>query len=144
MSALVKCVKSVPAYLAERLYKSMKVRTVFLYAVPLFCHITKMMYSKTRFCNASISRLFLNKEHLCFFQGAGTTESTLTRIIVSRSEVDLQDIKADYKKLFGTSLYSDIEVISIQWELVQCTLHWKKYECLCPKSFPVPVHVIVQ
>lgn len=63
--AIVKCVKSVPAYLAERLYKSMK--------------------------------------------GAGTTESTLTRIIVSRSEVDLQDIKAEYKKLFGTSLYSDIE-----------------------------------
>uniref|UniRef100_A0A672L5F0 Annexin n=1 Tax=Sinocyclocheilus grahami TaxID=75366 RepID=A0A672L5F0_SINGR len=63
--AIVKCVKSVPAYLAERLYKNMK--------------------------------------------GAGTTESTLTRIIVSRSEVDLQDIKAEYKKLFGTSLYSDIE-----------------------------------
>uniref|UniRef100_A0A671T4C0 Annexin n=1 Tax=Sinocyclocheilus anshuiensis TaxID=1608454 RepID=A0A671T4C0_9TELE len=63
--AIVKCVKSVPAYLAERLYKSMK--------------------------------------------GAGTTESTLTRIIVGRSEVDLQDIKAEYKKLFGTSLYSDIE-----------------------------------
>uniref|UniRef100_A0A8C1WP26 Annexin n=1 Tax=Cyprinus carpio TaxID=7962 RepID=A0A8C1WP26_CYPCA len=68
--AIVKCVKSVPAYLAERLYKSMK--------------------------------------------GAGTTESTLTRIIVSRSEVDLQEIKAEYKKLFGTSLYSDIEVRSIK------------------------------
>uniref|UniRef100_A0A8C1LRL8 Annexin n=1 Tax=Cyprinus carpio TaxID=7962 RepID=A0A8C1LRL8_CYPCA len=68
--AIVKCVKSVPAYLAERLYKSMK--------------------------------------------GASTTESTLTRIIVSRSEVDLQDIKAEYKKLFGTSLYSDIEVRSIK------------------------------
>lgn len=63
--AIVKCVKSVPAYLAERLYKSMK--------------------------------------------GAGTTESTLTRIIVSRSEIDLQDIKAEYKKLFGCSLYSAIE-----------------------------------
>uniref|UniRef100_A0A8C1CHJ4 Annexin n=1 Tax=Cyprinus carpio carpio TaxID=630221 RepID=A0A8C1CHJ4_CYPCA len=68
--AIVKCVKSVPAYLAERLYKSMK--------------------------------------------GASTTESTLTRIIVSRSEVDLQDIKAEYKKLFGTSLYSNIEVRSIK------------------------------
>uniref|UniRef100_A0A8C1Q7H6 Annexin n=1 Tax=Cyprinus carpio TaxID=7962 RepID=A0A8C1Q7H6_CYPCA len=68
--AIVKCVKSVPAYLAERLYKSMK--------------------------------------------GAGTTESTLTRIIVSRSELDLQEIKAEYKKLFGTSLYSDIEVRSIK------------------------------
>ncbi|KAA0703729.1 Annexin A3 [Triplophysa tibetana] len=63
--AIVKCVKSVPAYFAERLYKSMK--------------------------------------------GAGTTESTLTRIIVCRSEIDLQDIKAEYKKLFGCSLYSAIE-----------------------------------
>lgn len=63
--AVVKCVKNVPAYLAEQLFKSMK--------------------------------------------GAGTTESTLTRIIVSRSEVDLLDIKAEYKKLFGHSLYSQLE-----------------------------------
>ncbi|XP_065146376.1 annexin A3-like [Paramisgurnus dabryanus] len=63
--AIVKCVKSVPAYLAERLNKSMK--------------------------------------------GAGTTESTLTRIIVSRSEIDLQDIKAEYKKLFGCTLQSAIQ-----------------------------------
>ncbi|KAF7669553.1 hypothetical protein LDENG_00155440 [Lucifuga dentata] len=63
--AIVKCVKSVPTYMAERLFKSMK--------------------------------------------GLGTTESTLTRIIVSRSEIDLQDIKAEYKKLFGCSLYSQLE-----------------------------------
>ncbi|XP_034047778.1 annexin A3b isoform X2 [Thalassophryne amazonica] len=63
--AVVKCVKSVPTYLAEILFKSMK--------------------------------------------GAGTTESTLTRIIVSRSEIDLQDIKTDYKKLFGYTLYSQLE-----------------------------------
>ncbi|XP_078127106.1 annexin A3b [Sander vitreus] len=63
--AVVKCVKTTPAYLAERLFKSMK--------------------------------------------GAGTTESTLTRILVSRSEVDLLDIRAEYKKLFGYSLYSQLE-----------------------------------
>lgn len=63
--AIVKCVKSVPAYLAERLYKAMK--------------------------------------------GAGTTESTLTRILVSRSEVDLLDIRAEYRKLFGCSLYSALD-----------------------------------
>uniref|UniRef100_A0A6Q2XDL5 Annexin n=1 Tax=Esox lucius TaxID=8010 RepID=A0A6Q2XDL5_ESOLU len=64
--AIVKCVKSVPAYMAERLYKSMK--------------------------------------------GVGTTESTLTRIMVSRSEIDMLDVRAEYKKLFGCSLYSAIKV----------------------------------
>lgn len=63
--AVVKCVKSVPTYLAERLFKSMK--------------------------------------------GLGTTESILTRILVSRSEIDLLDIRAEYKKLFGYSLYSQLE-----------------------------------
>ncbi|KAM4532936.1 annexin A3b [Fundulus diaphanus] len=63
--SVVKCVKNVPAYFAERLFKAMK--------------------------------------------GAGTTESTLTRIMVSRSEIDLMDIKAEYKKLFGYTLYSQLE-----------------------------------
>ncbi|CAL8321192.1 unnamed protein product [Lota lota] len=60
--AIVKCAKSTPTYLAERLFKAMK--------------------------------------------GPGTTESILTRILVSRSELDLLDIRAEYKKLFGTSVYS--------------------------------------
>uniref|UniRef100_A0AAY4E4P7 Annexin n=2 Tax=Denticeps clupeoides TaxID=299321 RepID=A0AAY4E4P7_9TELE len=63
--AVVKCVKSVPAYLAERLNKGMK--------------------------------------------GMGTNESTLTRILVSRSEIDLLDVKAEYKKMYGCSLYSAVE-----------------------------------
>ncbi|XP_036383335.1 annexin A3a [Megalops cyprinoides] len=63
--AIVKCVKNVPAYLAERLFKSMK--------------------------------------------GGGTDEDTLNRIMVSRSEIDLLDIRAEFKKLFGYSLHSAIE-----------------------------------
>ncbi|XP_026863142.2 annexin A3b isoform X2 [Electrophorus electricus] len=63
--SIVKCMKSVPAYLAEHLHEGMK--------------------------------------------GMGTTESILTRIMVSRSEIDLMDIKVEYKKLFGCSLYSAIE-----------------------------------
>ncbi|KAM9359929.1 annexin A3a isoform 2-T2 [Symphorus nematophorus] len=63
--AIVKCVKSVPAYFAERLYESMK--------------------------------------------GGGTDESTLNRIMVSRSEIDLLDIRAEFKKLYEYSLHSAIE-----------------------------------
>ncbi|XP_032372370.1 annexin A3a isoform X1 [Etheostoma spectabile] len=63
--AIVKCVKSVPAYFAEQLYMSMK--------------------------------------------GGGTDEQTLTRIMVSRSEIDLMDIRAEFKKLYKYSLHSAIK-----------------------------------
>ncbi|XP_068089671.1 annexin A3 [Hyperolius riggenbachi] len=42
-------------------------------------------------------------------KGAGTDEFTLTRILVSRSEIDMLDIRAEYKKLAGESLYSAIK-----------------------------------
>ncbi|XP_065807849.1 annexin A3a isoform X2 [Labrus bergylta] len=63
--AIVKCVKSAPAYFAELLYHSMK--------------------------------------------GGGTDESTLNRVMVSRSEIDLLDIRAEFKKLYEYSLHSAIE-----------------------------------
>ncbi|CAI5784780.1 annexin A3 [Podarcis lilfordi] len=42
-------------------------------------------------------------------KGAGTDEFTLNRILASRSEIDLLDIRAEYKKLYGVSLYSAIK-----------------------------------
>ncbi|KAM9377807.1 annexin A5a [Pholidichthys leucotaenia] len=63
--AVVKCVRSVPEFFAERLYKSMR--------------------------------------------RAGTDDDTLMRIIVSRSEVDMLDIRASFKKMYKASLYTTIQ-----------------------------------
>uniref|UniRef100_A0A4W4ELB9 Annexin n=1 Tax=Electrophorus electricus TaxID=8005 RepID=A0A4W4ELB9_ELEEL len=64
MLAVVKCIKDMPAFFAERLYKAMK--------------------------------------------GLGTKDCTLIRIMVSRSEVDMLDIRQAYVKKYGRSLYTDI------------------------------------
>lgn len=63
--AIVKCARSTPGFLAERLHKAIK--------------------------------------------GAGTDEFTLTRIMVSRSDIDLVDIRAEYEKLAGESLHAAIK-----------------------------------
>lgn len=45
-----------------------------------------------------------------FWQGAGTKDTTLIRIMVSRSEVDMLDIRQAYVKTYGKSLYTHISV----------------------------------
>ncbi|MGH0186939.1 UNVERIFIED_CONTAM: hypothetical protein FKN15_023279 [Acipenser sinensis] len=42
------------------------------------------------------------------FEGSGTREKILNRILVSRSEIDLLDIKAEYQKKYGKTLYQAI------------------------------------
>ncbi|XP_063045738.1 annexin A5a [Engraulis encrasicolus] len=63
--AVVKCVKSVPAYFAELLHDSM--------------------------CRA------------------GTDDETLIRVMVSRSEIDMVDIRAHFKRMYQQPLYTTIQ-----------------------------------
>lgn len=43
-------------------------------------------------------------------QGAGTDDDTLIRVMVTRSEVDLFDVRTEFRKLFACSLFSMIKV----------------------------------
>jgi len=46
----------------------------------------------------------------CELQGVGTNDDTLIRVIVSRSEVDLVQIKQEFHRHHGQSLDSWIQV----------------------------------
>lgn len=94
---IVKCAVSTPAYFAEKLYKSMKV------------------LKKNKINNSCSTLIFVLKIGQCFIlfvnlQGAGTDETTLTRVMVSRGEIDMLDIRVEYKKLYQSSLYKEINV----------------------------------
>ena len=43
-------------------------------------------------------------------QGAGTADDTLVRVIISRCEVDMVQIKQEFQRQFGTTLDAMIEV----------------------------------
>lgn len=43
-------------------------------------------------------------------QGLGTTDSVLIRTMVARAEIDMLDIKREFLKMYGKTLYSFIKV----------------------------------
>lgn len=51
-----------------------------------------------------------NCVHVCVLQSKGAKEKVVTRIMISRCEVDLKKIRSEYKAQFGKSLYQTISV----------------------------------
>ncbi|MGH0143049.1 UNVERIFIED_CONTAM: hypothetical protein FKN15_043962, partial [Acipenser sinensis] len=60
-------------------------------------------------CAGNKPAFFAEKLYLSM-KGSGTREKILNRILVSRSEIDLLDIKAEYQKKYGKTLYQAILV----------------------------------
>uniref|UniRef100_A0A673C5Y5 Annexin n=1 Tax=Sphaeramia orbicularis TaxID=375764 RepID=A0A673C5Y5_9TELE len=58
-------------------------------------------------CAGSRPAFFAEKLYLAM-KGKGTRKNILTRIMVSRSEIDMIRIKEEYKKNYGKTLYQDI------------------------------------
>lgn len=67
-------------------------------------------------CVQSPAAFFANRLYKAM-DGAGTDDSTLIRIIVCRSEIDLETIKQEFERIYNRTLHSAIEV-----------------SCLCPLS----------
>jgi Annexin len=55
--------------------------------------------------------------------GAGTNDGTLIRIIVSRADLDLGNIKRAYEKQFNKTLYSAVSVSIVTLFISQFSLY---------------------
>lgn len=59
-------------------------------------------------CTSNKSAFFASRLHKSM-AGIGTNDNQLIRLIVTRCEIDLEDIKIVYEKLYGKSLKSWIK-----------------------------------
>ncbi|XP_059844705.1 annexin A3a isoform X3 [Hypanus sabinus] len=69
--------------------------------------LKKLMLSLVQ-CSRSTPAYFAERIYKSV-KGVGTDERTLSRILVTRSEIDLLDIQDEYMKAYGKSLYATIE-----------------------------------
>lgn len=128
MTAACSCTRCILIGLSVPAKSQSSTTFLFLQALNIVCHpgnqpvVSHQVHQslKQRFQGRSVTGCYIERllsafacgPNLDCVQGAGTTESILTRVLVSRSEIDLSDIKAEYKKLFGFSLHSHLEVIT--------------------------------
>ncbi|KAA0722371.1 Annexin A5 [Triplophysa tibetana] len=60
-------------------------------------------------CARSVSAYFAESLYNSMKQGAGTDDQTLMRIMVTRCEVDMMDVRTDFRRMFATSLHKTIQ-----------------------------------
>lgn len=70
-------------------------------------HLEKLLLAVVK-CVRSVPRYFAESLYNAM-KGAGTSDDTLIRIMVSRSEIDLFEIRKEFRSHFGKSLYSAIK-----------------------------------
>ncbi|EPY83060.1 annexin A2 [Camelus ferus] len=120
---LVQCIQNKPLYFADRLYDSMKSSLLdqpMEEGPPVQLQectkgSTEKQISST--CERTHQTLLMmtvvsakcNLEHGFDFQGKGTRDKVLIRIMVSRSEVDMLKIRSEFKRKYGKSLYNYIQ-----------------------------------
>ena len=71
--------------------------------------MNKILKKKRKLTRLTLS-VNCNLEHQLDFQGKGTRDKVLIRIMVSRSEVDMLKIRSEFKRKYGKSLYYYIQV----------------------------------
>ena len=69
---------------------------------------SKKAFKTIVYATLSPSEYFATRVHDAV-KGLGTKDHLLIRVIVSRSEIDLPQIKQYYKQLFGKDMYEDVK-----------------------------------
>ncbi|CAG4959295.1 unnamed protein product [Parnassius apollo] len=126
-SAIVECVESAPAWFAERLRKAMQgLGTNDSTLIRILVSRSEIdlgaikreyerLYDKTLESDIRVLECVENaaawfaQRLRAALQGAGTDDGCLVRVVTSRAEIDLGNIKREYERLYDKTLQSDLE-----------------------------------